>query len=486
MLRLRLSIIALLAVGVGLAAPSAALAAEGDDSGCAQVGRAGSQVSFRCRYGPVTVGPYAVRQVNQLTGVPKPALDGAIVHMSTNVTDRDGTPVPIQRLMLHHIVFGTLGRKDATCDTFTMFDSRTKLPALSQRFYGAGEERAQLFLPAGYGYPTKAADQWSMTWMFMNHRSRTDSAWITYDVTVDTAAGITPVLPHWLDVRNCRSDPVYDVAGGGKPGSIDTETRDYVMPSGGRIVAAGGHVHGGAKRLTVTEPGCGNRLIGHSDPMWGRRDDPFYNVRPVLHEPGPISMSGFLSATGVPVAKGERLRLSSIYDDELPHTRVMGIYVIYVAPDPKVTRCAPLPTDRVYGWTRTDGRRRAPRFRVPLTGLNASGQAVTIDRPPGATRVRSGDTTVAVGSNFLRARNLSIPLGASLTWRFATPPEALHNVTLANGPQGFSSPNLSDGRSFRRRFTRPGTYRYFCALHPVDMTGTIIVRPKGATAKRRS
>lgn len=483
--RLRLSIIALLAVGGAILAPGAAFAAEGDDSGCTQTARAGTRASFHCRYGPVTVGPYAVRQVNQLSGVPKPALDGSIVNMSTNVTDRDGTPVPIQRLMLHHIVFGTLGRKDATCDTFTMFDSRTKLPALSQRFYGAGEERAQLLLPAGYGYPTQAGDQWSMTWMFMNHRSRTDRAWITYDVTIDTAAGIAPVLPHWLDVRNCTSDPVYDVAGGGKPGSTDTERWDYVMPRGGRIVAAGGHVHGGAKGLRLTEPGCGNRLIGRSDPIWGRRDDPFYNVRPILHEPGPISMSGFLSQRGVPVAKGERLRLSSIYDDELPHTRVMGIYVVYVASDPSVGRCGAMPGDQYYGWTRTDGRRSAPRFRVPLTGLDGRGQAITISRPPGATRRLRGGATVNVGSNFFRARNLAIPQGASLTWRFDTAPgdEALHNVTLANGPQGFSSLNLNDGRTFSRRFTKPGTYRYFCGLHPVDMTGTITVRPKGGGSK---
>ncbi len=72
-------------------------------------------------------------------------------------------------------------------------------------------------LPAGYGYPIKAKDQWAMTWMFMNHRNKTDSAYIQYRVTWDTAKR-KPAKPYWLDVKNCLSDPVYDIAGGRRRG----------------------------------------------------------------------------------------------------------------------------------------------------------------------------------------------------------------------------------------------------------------------------
>lgn len=322
--------------------------------------------------------------------------------------------------------------------------------------------------------------------MFMNHRARTDSAYISYDVTVDTAPGLTAVKPYWLDVRNCWTDPVYDVPGGAGRGSTTTKSWDYVMPEAGRIVAAGGHVHGGAKGLTLTEPGCDDRVIGRSMPMWGKRSDPFYKVRPILHEPGPISMSGFISAQGVPVAKGERLRLNSTYDNELPHTRVMGIYVAYVAPDESArSPCAKLPADRIYGWTRTGGKRSTPRFTVPLTDLSADGKATTITKAPGATKSLSGSGTIEVGDNFFRRPNVSIPQGATLTWRFDTGPTVdpismagIHNVTLANGPRGFSSPNYNGGSTYSRRFTEPGTYRYFCGWHPVTMTGTVKVRPR--------
>jgi plastocyanin len=488
----RARVVLFLVAGFACAAPAATAGAatpEGSDSGCAKLSASGTRQQWRCRYGPVTLGAYQVRQETMIGGVPKPPVSGSIVAMSTNVTERDGTPVPIQRLMLHHIVFGTIGRQDSTCKNFTMWDSETNVPALSDRFYGAGEERARLLLPRGYGYPYTAGGSWSMVWMFMNHRNQTDSAYISYDVTIDTAPGITPVKPYWLDVKNCLADPVYDVPGGRRKGSTSTKSWDYVMPESGRIVAGGGHVHGGAKRLTLTEPNCSNRQIARSEPMWGLPSDPFYNVRPVLHEPGPISMSGFNSATGIPVAKGERLRLNSIYDNELPHTRVMGIYVVYVARDDGVkSPCGQLPSDQLYGWWRTDGRRSTPRFRVPLIGRNAAGKAVRINKPLGSTKKYSRSATVKVNGLFQR-NNVSIPLGSKVTWRFDGQPIAdpyrmgnLHNVTLANGPLGFSSPNLDGGRSFTKRFTRPGTYRYFCAWHPVSMTGTVTVRPR---ARRR-
>jgi plastocyanin len=63
--------------------------------------------------------------------------------------------------------------------------------------------------------------------------------------------------------------------------------------------------------------------------------------------------------------------------------------------------------------------------------------------------------------------------GATLRWRFGG--QLLHNVTVANGPRGFASLHLDGGREYSHRFTVPGTYRLFCALHPVAMTETVTV-----------
>jgi plastocyanin len=78
-----------------------------------------------------------------------------------------------------------------------------------------------------------------------------------------------------------------------------------------------------------------------------------------------------------------------------------------------------------------------------------------------------------VGDLFFRRPNVSVKAGSKLTWRFKG--NTLHNITLANGPRGFSSPNLNAGRSYSKRLSVPGTYQLFCGLHPVDMTATVKV-----------
>ncbi|MGH2960736.1 MAG: cupredoxin domain-containing protein [Solirubrobacterales bacterium] len=444
--------------------------------------------TFTQRVGPVQVGGYEVKQ--SVLPAPHEEIDGYVTNMEVDVVNADGTPVPIQRLMLHHIVFANLNRQDATCDSIVGFDERPNSLFSSERFYAAGEERAKLALPPGYGYKLNADDFWGMLYMFMNHRPATDRAYIQYKYRVVSgaaAAGMRAVDPYWYDVENCRADPIYNVKGTQKKGSTDTESTDFVMPEDGYIVGGGGHVHGGARELTLTQPDCtGNRQIGDSQPTWGRRDHPFYNVKPVLHEPGPIAMSGFQSRSGIPVAEGERVRLNALYDNSLPHTRVMGIMVVYVDHSRDVgQRCAPLPTD-----TQTllrpgsiDGRTGGPiPYTIPLTGLDEDGNAVTIRKPPGkAKRVKSGDT-IDVGDRFFERPNVKLKRGGSLNWQFSG--DELHNVTLANGPIGFGSPNLDAERTFSQRFTRSGTYRLFCALHPVQMSERVVV--KGKKKRKRS
>ncbi len=65
---------------------------------------------------------------------------------------------------------------------------------------------------------------------------------------------------------------------------------------------------------------------------------------------------------------------------------------------------------------------------------------------------------------------IRIQVGQSVTWtNHDTDP---HDVTSVNG-LFFSGP-IATGASYTMRFTRPGTYRYFCTIHP-DMHGQVIV-----------
>jgi plastocyanin len=82
-------------------------------------------------------------------------------------------------------------------------------------------------------------------------------------------------------------------------------------------------------------------------------------------------------------------------------------------------------------------------------------------------------TPAAVGIKDFRFTppTLTVPVGTTVTW--TNHDEEPHTITSATG--AFSSTGLSHDETFTQRFTQPGTYAYFCALHP-HMKATVIVR----------
>jgi plastocyanin len=66
---------------------------------------------------------------------------------------------------------------------------------------------------------------------------------------------------------------------------------------------------------------------------------------------------------------------------------------------------------------------------------------------------------------------LSVPVGTTLTW--VNHDEEPHTVTSATG--AFSSAGLVNDDTFVQTFTKPGTYQYFCKVHPY-MKGTVVVK----------
>jgi plastocyanin len=449
---------------------------------CADSASAAREVSVR--YGPIELGPYQVARGDQVFDVPEPKVDGFITKMNATLVYGDGREVPIANTMLHHVVMLDLGsyvgeKQDPACPGgFRMFDSESYLPLKGYRFYGIGEERHELSLPDGYGYPTKTTDRWAMTYMLMNHRKVSEKVYVELRMTVEEQRRLQPVIPVWMDVGGCNLDPVFDVPGGGGKGSTFSRDTTWTAPSAGRLVFGTGHLHGGGKGLRLSQPGCGDRTVFDSKPLWGMPDHPYYRVRPLLHEPGPISMSSFQSAQGIPVAAGERLKLTALYDAERPHVRAMGIMVLAFAPDAGAGTTAPCgapPGDLRSYWTQDRGRATQPRITVPITALKPGApRATVVTRSAGPSVRLRGGGTIDVERNAFGPANVSLPAGSSLRWRFFD--DELHNVTLANGPRGFSSDNLDGGRSYAYKFSTPGTYRVFCTLHPVGMNETITVR----------
>ncbi|HLW73886.1 MAG TPA: cupredoxin family copper-binding protein [Gammaproteobacteria bacterium] len=66
---------------------------------------------------------------------------------------------------------------------------------------------------------------------------------------------------------------------------------------------------------------------------------------------------------------------------------------------------------------------------------------------------------------------LTVPAGTTVTW--ANHDEVPH--TVASSDKRFTSSGALDtGDSYSYKFTTPGTYGYYCTLHPF-MTGKIVV-----------
>jgi plastocyanin len=420
------------------------------------------------RVGPVTLAGFQTKYPAR--AVRSPQVSGFVVRMHARLVDARGRPIPIDRVMLHHVVFINRGprggmRRRSACP------GRTGEP-----FYGTGEEHQRLILPPGYGYRIGARDRWRAVAMYMSHVRTAQKVYLEYTVTISDSKRLEPVKPLWLRANGCDPQSSYTVPGGGAPGSADVRSYDWRMPISGRIVAAGAHLHGGAKSLNITEPRCGDRMLVHHRPLWGAPDDRVYRVRPLLHEPGPIATGYFLSRTGIPVRRGQILRVTGRYDGEIPHPMVMAISHIYVAKDDRVPPwgCPPLPADGHVHWTRTGGRRSVAPAQVPLTGLDAFGDPVEIPHAAGPLAFGGAETNVDLEDSLFKPSNLLIPRGGRVTWSFRD--SEAHVVVSANAPRAVDSPIAKSPTQYSQSFTVPGTYNLFCYLHPTTMHQTLTVR----------
>jgi len=422
------------------------------------------------RIGPIAVGSYASGSRATFRLPKPPGARTSLRFMRARIVDARGRPVPQEEVVLHHVAFVNRGRFDG--DREQWYCGR----GTRERFYGTGEEDQSLLLPPGYGYRVRGGDRWHASWMVMNNQARPRKVFIEY--TMDYVRGWrdTPVTPQWIGVQPCLGDPIFNVPGGAAPGSTFTKSISWRPRASGRIVAVGTHLHGGAKAMRIRDPACRGRTLVQSRPQYGLEDDPIYGVVPLIHEPSPRFTSYPLTAAGIPVQAGRTYRAEALYDNELPHARVMGIMHAYVAPPaPGATSdpCPPAPTDvQTVNWDQPY-RQEVPRVRIPLTVRGPDGRAQVVDTLPGPFWRPRGDPLIVVrGVRFNHAK-ISVPRGTTLRYRFDDP--ISHDVTTANGPTAFASQPSKDGETFRVTLRRPGTYQVYCTLHPLDMQQVIEV-----------
>src|SRR5499433_580700 len=86
-----------------------------------------------------------------------------------------------------------------------------------------------------------------------------------------------------------------------------------------------------------------------------------------------------------------------------------------------------------------------------------------------ATPALAADVAVKIGNFSFGPQELKVKAGTTVTW--TNEDDIPHTVV---SPNNFRSKPLDSEDKYSFTFSTPGTYKYFCSLHP-HMTGTIVV-----------
>lgn len=114
-------------------------------------------------------------------------------------------------------------------------------------------------------------------------------------------------------------------------------------------------------------------------------------------------------------------------------------------------------------------------FRTLLLAVTVIAATVGIACDPAVAE----DQTVTIDNFTFNPPQVTVKAGTTITW--TNQDDIPHTVTSTT--RAFKSKALDTDDKFSFTFTTPGTYEYFCSLHP-HMTATVVVEAAtGSNAK---
>ncbi|MBI2706644.1 MAG: hypothetical protein HYX32_15340 [Actinobacteria bacterium] len=241
--------------------------------------------------------------------VPRPSGAFGLKSISFDLVDEQGNSLDPMAVMLHHFVIGRVNSQDTACPGHRVGG----FPV--EPLVGTGMERTPIDFQDPYALLVGASDTWGGVWEFMNQTDQTLRFKIKYTIGVQPGASslnTRGVTPYWAGAVGCPGTKTWDVPGDGGPGGVATRSWDWTMPADGVIVGIGGHMHdGGIDMVTKHEDGtviCTN-TANYDMGMLMSID------RCPLHES---------------VQAGEKLRVTTRYDNSQPHNDVMSAAVVFI------------------------------------------------------------------------------------------------------------------------------------------------------------
>jgi plastocyanin len=83
----------------------------------------------------------------------------------------------------------------------------------------------------------------------------------------------------------------------------------------------------------------------------------------------------------------------------------------------------------------------------------------------------AANTEIKIDNFSFGPETLTVPVGATVTW--TNKDDIPHTTVSTDG--SFKSKVMDTDEKFSYTFTKPGTYSYFCSVHP-KMTGKVVVQ----------
>ncbi len=440
------------------------------------------------RVGPIPIipGQNSIDFASQgLPGIPLPKVPGYITRFRPDLVYAKGgkeAGVPrVDVIHLHHGVWLVDGRPS----------------------FAAGEEKTIFQAPRGYGVRYDPGQRWILNYMLHNLTPNPTKVFVTYDidfVPADAAGaeGMVPIKPWWMDVAGMSLYPVFNaLKGRGDNGRFtfpdDARTRAELgavgeaavqtAPAARTLVGTAGHLHPGGlwTDLKVRRAGATRRV--------------FRSVAEYFEPAGAVSWDVAMTATKqdwkVAVQPGDQLAVSATYDTrKASWYESMGIMVVWYADGVQPGAKDPFAQ-------RVDWRGRVTHGH--LAENDNHGGTITLhpdartlpDGPKASGLVaRIRDFFYGLGDLNRAQRPPVIKAGEQLTFDSGVDAAkaVYHTITgckapcnketgiaypLANGPT-FDSGELGDagpptaGRVTWKTPKRldPGTYTYFCRIHP--------------------
>jgi plastocyanin len=471
---------------LAVAAPSAFASAEGKATAVKSLPGGAKRITYRI--GPFDIIP-GQNSIDYSPIVQRPHEDGYITRIRPDLTYLNGKVPRVDVIHLHHGVW-------------INYSHSSNSPFGVELFFAAGEEKTIMQLPKGYGYPLKRTDGLVLNHMIHNLTPKPTKVYMVYQVDFApkgsrAARHIRPVHPVWMDVEAGKQYPVFNVRKGSGRNGRFTYPDDAVNPYGngrrqnervmdrpGVLVATAGHLHPGGLHTDLKI-----RRHGKTVPLFRSQAKYFEPAGAVSWD---VAMTGTRKDWRVKVRKGDVLSVHATYDTRRASWwESMGIMVVYMADrgpgkNPFKTNVN-RPGRVTHGHLAENnnhggGQTTLPDARTLPDGPDNPGFVDMVD-----FRYQLGDLSLGAG-----ARNPPvIHAGQSLTFRDAgdNARGVYHSITSCKAPcnraTGIAYPIADGGVQFESGTLgtavppatgalqwqtpsnlSPGTYTYFCRIHP--------------------